>query len=575
MASEPAPRAGRGDERDGEAAIAAPRRGDRGEGMRGRRFEPYKSLLRFRSASTRSKVTKIERKTTGNGLEEVDETREIVEEDEDSGEENGGPEISARSAIHQSRNQSRPPWRRPLGKTFFFLPSPIGEHTPHTDSHIYIAILERAFDGFSEVKVGSDVEVIDFSSKSPRHGVVEMGWDVDLVPRTSVVEGDTSEVIYDEPIQSDAGMDKRRNDHISNQQCWNCLKYGHSVANCPEPRNHAQIQISRETFLYQKGYAMPESAIPTLETYLLMRVTSEEKQRRLKLLDRFRPGRISEDLKDAVCEVGLVEEDGGELDDADLLVNQVMRRREQWDWVKGIARWGYPPGWIAGKDPIEEVRRRIDLLQEYDSPFENAENDTDDLLNIYGGGIGTPTSTSHEDDDLTTDDDILSSDASNDEEANATIRRSRTRSMSMSMSIISESSSVTPTASSPPRPEETGPPSPNEMTPPPPPPSIEDPPPPPPPPSNDVPPPPPPPDDDLPPPPPEEYHLPPPRPSPTSRTYGPLPSPSSPWYLLPRSHPPQATPLRRWARYHTDLFDSDRLVPYSEVRPFPLGLRFA
>ncbi|WWD17410.1 hypothetical protein CI109_101851 [Kwoniella shandongensis] len=557
-------------------------------------------MLRFRSAPTRSRrAVDID----GKDLEQGRINDQDVDEDGHSpvGESTSNGE-TASLQVHSATttrtkpvgHRAAPPWRRPLGRSFFFLPSPIGEYTPSKESQLYIPVLERTFEGFSETEVGSDVEIVDLSSKAGEDvgGSGEMDWDVDLVPRNWVVEGDTSEVIYDEPPRGDdltAGNNKTN--RFTNQQCWNCLLYGHSVANCPQPRNHAQIQQSRDSFMYQKDFAMPESALQTYETYLSMRVTEDEKSRRLELLDQYRPGVISDGLVDAICHLdeGILEGEEEEMDEVRRRID-TMRRRKQWEWLRGIMRWGYPPGWIAGKDPIQELRKRVGSLRVYEKPFDNAEEDTDELLNIYGGGIGTPTPTSPSSlvDEGSSDIDEDSDSDSDDDDDEATVR-GRSRSVSLSMSIISDSESdsgsATPKALST-RPLYTSPPR-DEGTPrPPPPPEDERPssPPPPRPLAGDEPPPPPPDDGDPPPPPPPPYAPPPPPSSPPPSPpqlpphhTRPPPSPY-PSYLthpsLPRSHRPRLppTPLRRWAKYHTDLFDSDRLVPYSETRPLPLGM---
>jgi len=88
---------------------------------------------------------------------------------------------------------------------------------------------------------------------------------------------------------------------------------------------------------------MPEYALPYLHMYTF---DAEEKERRLSLLDRFRPGQVSSDLLDAVF---YTDEDSTREE-----VEQVegWRRREYFPWYQWMMKWGYPPGWVAGRGEI-------------------------------------------------------------------------------------------------------------------------------------------------------------------------------------------------------------------------------
>ena len=83
---------------------------------------------------------------------------------------------------------------------------------------------------------------------------------------------------------------------------------------------------------------------------------------------------------------------------------EIKRRRRDWPWLWGMLRWGYPPGWVAGRgdlgrpkvwrkliryaDPLEEVRRRIRLQPEVEPLGDIA--DDDDVLQIFGGDLDLP-----------------------------------------------------------------------------------------------------------------------------------------------------------------------------------------
>jgi hypothetical protein len=123
------------------------------------------------------------------------------------------------------------------------------------------------------------------------------------------------------------------------QACWNCLQPGHTLAECPEPRNHVQIRLSREGFISQKE-TMPDFAVPHLQGYTF---TEDERSRRLDLLAAFRPGRVSPALRDALF---WVDEDA---EDEEIAQAANKKRRKDWPWLRWMMRWGYPPGWVAGR----------------------------------------------------------------------------------------------------------------------------------------------------------------------------------------------------------------------------------
>jgi hypothetical protein len=259
---------------------------------------------------------------------------------------------------------------------------------------------------------------------------------------------------------------------------------------------------------------MPDYAIPYLQMYTY---TSEERQRRLDLLSDYRPGYVSRDLLDALF---YHDEDSTE---EDIEQMEGWRRRRYYPWYQWMMKWGYPPGWVAGRgkpflaasglklmtDPLKVLRAQLESM-----PIEQEEDDFangNDILQIFGGmenkeaqlkdGEAEPISPT-------------SSDMSLDDE-----------------SAPDETEIITPAAIPilpPPPPPNDRPPLPSSPPLPPPPSEL------PPPPSS--PPPPPPPDEPPAPPRQDEYPQP-----------------------------------RRWAYYDTDLFNSDRLQAFTTARPLPLG----
>ncbi|WWC70301.1 uncharacterized protein I206_104251 [Kwoniella pini CBS 10737] len=596
-------------------------------------FKDYQSVSRFFSTLTSNENTAVLNDLIGeNGVESKEE-------------ENWKRKRKLSSTL--------PPWRKYIGKTFLELESPIAEYTPETEWDIYMEILESTFSGFSHFPIGSDIEIIDFTKPIEIQG--DLTFEIDVRPDLVGLEDSGGDVLYDEPFR---GLDEITSKGHNNATCWNCLSQGHAYTSCPEPKNHMMIRHSREAHLFHRDFVMPEYVQPALDMYLTMQVTQEEKNRRLELVDKFQAGSISRELEDAIC---FIDEDALEGDSEGYLVKEqvdIKRRRKRWDWYEKIMRWGYPPGWITTKDPMQEVRRRIEGLEFHEKAFELDDEQDEDQLKIIGGTLGTPTSSIIDGDSSETDSASTASLTSSPEEGqidensqNGDQPSSRGNMEDNSSHNNLELSATVPKENHgflPPSPISRPvipPKSPDHYDLPPPP---DDPSPPPSPLDDVVPPSPPfpPPDDDIPPPPPPADNFPAP-PSPVShsnpflqrhyelqaharaealRSAAPVtppnaprahrgqppftpvssntPSNFNPTYPLslhykpsssipsmpnmepqsmtrnrsngstktgPPSMPKAMTPARRWVKYHTDLFDSERLVPYWEGKPFPLG----
>ena len=124
-------------------------------------FKPYRSVLRFPSAPTRS-----------DGVDEQ-------------------PRKRPRSDF--------PPWRQPVGTAFFLLNSEFarlyGEDIPSEEADVYAAVLERTFRNFGEEKTGFDQVVGEWD------GAGDMAWTLADEPMRGWVEGD-KEVIYEEEVEA-------------------------------------------------------------------------------------------------------------------------------------------------------------------------------------------------------------------------------------------------------------------------------------------------------------------------------------------------------------------------------------
>ncbi|WVQ72533.1 hypothetical protein IAR50_002090 [Cryptococcus sp. DSM 104548] len=281
---------------------------------------------------------------------------------------------------------SKPPWRTAIGTVFFSFSSPVVQAGP--EDGLYSEILQRAFRNFSDVPVGSDVPVLKLgittSSEAAKEGEMEEG-EVDEKGQEEIgveldtvgedwVEGDTSWIFFDQ----DDG-DGPVKDHRTHLTCWNCGETGHGVYACPLPYNRVMVLHSRNIMNYERDNVPPRSVAPFLRNYLDSRVTEAERQRRLRLNDAFVPGWITTELDHALRW----------MDDEEADQTGTRYRNGEKEWIVAMARWGYPPGWIASQDPIKILHERISSLKTYDSPFPAFDDDVGDLF-VVGGVLEDP-----------------------------------------------------------------------------------------------------------------------------------------------------------------------------------------
>ena len=116
--------------------------------------------------------------------------------------------------------------------------------------------------------------------------------------------------------------------------CFNCGSPDHAVASCPEPIDRRVVSLSRQLF----NFLHPDSIGQETTRFY---IAEEWKQQRLEWLKSYEPGVIRGPLlRDAL---GLQEGDPG---------NTV-------EWLRNMAYWGYPPGWVGHRDPGQLVCSRI------------------------------------------------------------------------------------------------------------------------------------------------------------------------------------------------------------------------
>jgi len=151
-----------------------------------------------------------------------------------------------------------------------------------------------------------------------------------------IYQRDTNAILGED--ESDQGNDELK----SANRCFNCGSPDHSVSACPLPRNKELISLSRQ---YHNFYRELRGIRDHPRVYL----AEGWRQQRLQWLDILRPGHIQNPLLQEAIGFG----DG--------------------DWLKNIAAWGYPPGWISVQDPREKVRLKI--WDEYlDDSYERSGN---------------------------------------------------------------------------------------------------------------------------------------------------------------------------------------------------------
>lgn len=113
----------------------------------------------------------------------------------------------------------------------------------------------------------------------------------------------------------------------STRKCFNCNSPDHISSSCPLPRDPTAIAKNRTAF---------NDANPSMAGETTKLGSVSERERRLAFVERFEPGIVSEELREA------------------------MRwGHAEWPWLSRIAIWGYPPGWI-----IKEGDRRASCARQ-------------------------------------------------------------------------------------------------------------------------------------------------------------------------------------------------------------------
>ncbi|SPC66812.1 uncharacterized protein UHOD_02333 [Ustilago sp. UG-2017b] len=145
------------------------------------------------------------------------------------------------------------------------------------------------------------------------------------------------------------------------RRCLNCGESDHAVAQCPLPRNRQRIRQSRLEFEESKAERGQDTSMGEINGHARLHQQLASAEQRLRWLDEFVPGKPSRALIEALAwEAG---ETGGDRDAAETKDEEVF----DLPYLRNMLIWGYPPGWISERDPVEQIRQRIQQDSEWET----------------------------------------------------------------------------------------------------------------------------------------------------------------------------------------------------------------
>lgn len=114
----------------------------------------------------------------------------------------------------------------------------------------------------------------------------------------------------------------------TSSRCFNCGSTEHILSTCPSPINHQLVSLSRQLYDFFKSP-------PGGERFTRLHDFESSRQMKLHWIETFVPGCVrGELLREAIG-----------YDDA--------------PWLRNMALWGYPPGWVQEQDPRITLRKRV------------------------------------------------------------------------------------------------------------------------------------------------------------------------------------------------------------------------
>jgi len=157
-------------------------------------------------------------------------------------------------------------------------------------------------------------------------------WDYWIYPG-AILYHRVDEQLLGEPERPDRGDNGVGPQSTPGPRCFNCGSTEHLLSSCPDPRNRALVDLSRQLFAFFADDAS--------QNWGRIHEVEEWRSRRLEWTRIYRPGEI----------MGSLLRDALGSRDADGTPNM--------PWLENVSLWGYPPGWISHENPVERVRRRI------------------------------------------------------------------------------------------------------------------------------------------------------------------------------------------------------------------------
>jgi predicted nucleic acid-binding Zn-ribbon protein len=111
---------------------------------------------------------------------------------------------------------------------------------------------------------------------------------------------------------------------FSSRRCFNCGSTLHELSRCPQPRDRARVRRAIQEFKEEKAELGIDDDRGNRGR---LHDTSADLQARTEWLEKFQPGRVSEELSQAL---------GG--------AAGTVGQEPDWPWFARMAFWGYPPG---------------------------------------------------------------------------------------------------------------------------------------------------------------------------------------------------------------------------------------
>ncbi|GAA5849694.1 hypothetical protein JCM9279_001981 [Rhodotorula babjevae] len=153
---------------------------------------------------------------------------------------------------------------------------------------------------------------------------------------------------------------------LPQRACFNCGSPTHSLRDCPFRHDPSAISAARAAYTASRGTLA--SSLPRLSAGAPVAST---RTRLLALVERFRPGEVSGELRSAL---GL----GGEAG---------RYETSELEWVRRMVREGYPRGWArreGEKDPLTLMRERVLYVTQAEADEEVTDLDDVDDLAVFG-----------------------------------------------------------------------------------------------------------------------------------------------------------------------------------------------